>query len=205
MALELTSHSTTSHGDSIESAPKGAPVKSPVGYFGYSIAISTLFVLLIVLHLAWPGLQIDTLTVLMAILAVLPWFGRLIESFEAPGGWKFKYREFRDELKSDIKGISSELKYLRFMFSNFLSTWEISHLKNLMKEEFIFNRSDSFDQELRRLRALGFIEPIGPDKGIRSMNADPSRDVRKHFRISDRGENYLRLLEGMDKDLREKG
>lgn len=196
MALEPTPHST-------ESAPKSAPIKSPVEYFHYRIAISTFFVLLIVLHIARPSLKIDSITLSMAIVAVLPWFGRLLESFEGPGGWKVKFREFRDELKSDIKGVSNEVKYIKFILLHFLSSWEINHLKNLMKEEFIFSRSDSFDQELRRLRALGFIEPIGPGKGIRSMNADPSRDVRKHFCITERGVKFLKLLEDMEKDLGE--
>jgi hypothetical protein len=201
METKATPPTTTATGDPGGSTRPEARARAQVETLAYRILISVIFIILILLHLTFPGLQIDAITVAMAIVAMLPWFGRLIENLEAPGGWKIRFREFRVEVKKDIKNISNELSYLKFLFANFLTPHEIQHLRNLTNDRFHFNKSESFDQELRRLRALGFLEPIGPDKGIRSMNADPSRDVKNHFRITERGRTYLQLLDDMERNL----
>ncbi|WP_086852331.1 hypothetical protein [Amycolatopsis kentuckyensis] len=47
-------------------------------------------------HLIWPGLKIDAITVLLLVVALVPWLGELLESIELPGGWKVKYRDLRE-------------------------------------------------------------------------------------------------------------
>lgn len=201
MEAKTTRHMTKAAGDSVVSAEKDTQARWQTETLIYRILISAIFIFLIILHLFFPDLKIDSITLAMAVVAMLPWFGRLIESFEAPGGWKFRFREFREEVKDNIRSINREIDYIKFIFTNFLTKWEVDHLNNLLKDQFIFTRSEAFDQELRRLRAIGFIEPAGPDKGIRSMNADHSRDVKNHFRITDRGKMYLKLLEDMERNL----
>ncbi|MEV6826642.1 hypothetical protein [Amycolatopsis sp. NPDC051102] len=46
-------------------------------------------------HLIWPGLKIDAITVLLLVVALVPWLGDLLESIELPGGWKVKYRDLQ--------------------------------------------------------------------------------------------------------------
>lgn len=43
-------------------------------------------------HLIWPALKIDAITVLLLVVALLPWLGGLLESVELPGGYKLQYR-----------------------------------------------------------------------------------------------------------------
>ena len=60
------------------------------------IGITTISVLLILLRLIWPNLNIDSITLGLFVVAVLPWFSPLIESAEFPGGLKIKLRNVKD-------------------------------------------------------------------------------------------------------------
>jgi len=87
---------------------------------------------------------------------------------------------------------------LRFLLQNFISGYELVHLKKLATgEPFPFNRSDTFAEELRRLLSLGLIARR-PNKGIRSLFS-AGDDVRNHLEITDRGKWYLAHLGDLEK------
>jgi predicted nucleotide-binding protein len=86
--------------------------------------------------------------------------------------------------RADIDGI------LRFLLQSFATEYELTHLRNLESSEpFFFDRSDSFEAELRRLLSLGLIERQ-PERGIGSLFAEGG-DVHKHLKITERGTAYL--------------
>jgi hypothetical protein len=58
------------------------------------ISIGALFLAL--LHLLWPSLSIDAITLILIIIAILPWVAPLIKSFELPGGWKVEFQDLQD-------------------------------------------------------------------------------------------------------------
>ena len=79
---------------------------------------------------------------------------------------------------------------MRFLLENFVSEYELIHLKKLGSgEPFPFKKSDAFEKELRRLLSLGLIARR-PNKGIRSLFS-AGDDVRKHLEITERGRWYL--------------
>jgi predicted nucleotide-binding protein with TIR-like domain len=87
---------------------------------------------------------------------------------------------------------------LRFLLQNFVSEYELVHLKKLASgEPFPFRRSDTFEKELRRLLSLGLIVRR-PNKGIRSLFS-AGDDVRNHLAITDRGKWYLNHLADLEK------
>lgn len=47
-------------------------------------------------RVGFPHLLIDTTTIVLIVLAALPWLSELIESAELPGGWKIKFRSLQD-------------------------------------------------------------------------------------------------------------
>jgi len=51
-------------------------------------------------HLIWPDLKIDSITVTLLLVAVVPWLAQLFKSLELPGGWKI---EFQQELQKAKK------------------------------------------------------------------------------------------------------
>jgi hypothetical protein len=58
-------------------------------------AVSLVALLGAATHLIWPGLKIDAITVLLVVVALVPWLGDLLETIELPGGWKVKYRDLQ--------------------------------------------------------------------------------------------------------------
>lgn len=45
------------------------------------------------IHLVWPGIAIDAITVTLFLIAVLPWLGPLFKTVELPGGVKVEFSE----------------------------------------------------------------------------------------------------------------
>lgn len=48
------------------------------------------------LHLIWPSLSIDAITLILIVIAILPWLAPLIKSFELPGGWKVEFQDLKN-------------------------------------------------------------------------------------------------------------
>ena len=57
-------------------------------------------------HIVWPELAIDNVTIALLILAAIPWLVPLFKSLEIPGGWKF---EFQDLEKTTERAVSAGL------------------------------------------------------------------------------------------------
>lgn len=71
---------------------------------------------------------------------------------------------------------------LRFLLENFVSNFELTHLKKLASSKpFPFRKSDTFEKELRRLLSLA------------------GDDVRNHLEITDRGKWYLTHLQDLER------
>src|SRR6266851_6339034 len=57
------------------------------------IAITTVAVLVVLVHLIWPSLKVDSITVALLVIAVVPWLGSVFKSIELPGGGKIEYQQ----------------------------------------------------------------------------------------------------------------
>ncbi|MBT4308791.1 MAG: hypothetical protein HOD49_00095 [Anaerolineae bacterium] len=64
------------------------------------IIISVSAIIIVMAHLIWPSLQIDSTTLFLIAIAVIPWLIPLFKSLEFPGGWKV---EFQEQEYLDIK------------------------------------------------------------------------------------------------------
>ncbi len=60
-----------------------------------AFTISFLAILVAVVHLIWPKLTIDSITIALIIIAIIPWLGSLFKSLELPGGLKVEYHELQ--------------------------------------------------------------------------------------------------------------
>lgn len=58
-----------------------------------AILLSAVAVLFIAAHMIWPQLEIDSITVALIVLAIVPWLAPVVKSFELPGGVKVTLRE----------------------------------------------------------------------------------------------------------------
>ena len=160
------------------------------------MAISLVALVLILLHMGWSEIRIDSITIGLLVLGLLPWLAVLLESAELPGGWKVRFRELQGEQEKQKGDIES----LKFLVGHFVTDAELHHLKKLAdKQPFPFHQGPEtsfFEGELRRLRSLGLIAGK-PHKGVRSL-LEQGGDVKDHFLITDAGRKYLELRSDAD-------
>jgi DNA-binding PadR family transcriptional regulator len=89
------------------------------------------------------------------------------------------------------------------LYVSLIHKYELEQLKRLASEqpELVYELSKTLKQELRRLRALGFIESL-PNKHISSMKSQGN--LRDYVKITERGKEYLQLVEEVRLDLEHK-
>jgi hypothetical protein len=51
-------------------------------------------------RILFPNIKIDSITLGLLIVAILPWLSSLIESAEFPGGWKIKFRDIKKAVET---------------------------------------------------------------------------------------------------------
>jgi hypothetical protein len=68
--------------------------------------ISIICVLLSIIHLTFPNISIDAITLGLLIMAILPWLAPIFKTVEFPGGWKVEFQEFLlTAKKADAAGL----------------------------------------------------------------------------------------------------
>ena len=66
------------------------------GRTGIQFVISGVALVLVAIHLVWPSLKVDAITVTLVILAGVPWLAPLVSSAKFPGGWEVTFRDVAD-------------------------------------------------------------------------------------------------------------
>jgi hypothetical protein len=161
-------------------------------------AVTAVALLALLLHMLSEKSRLDTTGLVLLFLALLPWLASVISRAELPGGWKLEFQAVKTEQRRQAQ----EIDALKFLVSNFLTQPECRHLEGLAADKPYHARRDAttpyFEMEMRRLRALGFVQGR-PDHGVRSLlralteAVGKEVDVKDHFEITARGRDYLRL------------
>jgi len=60
------------------------------------IFITSIALTILAIHLIWPDLKIDATTLILLIIAVVPWLAQTFKSLEFPGGWKIEFQELEN-------------------------------------------------------------------------------------------------------------
>lgn len=64
--------------------------------------------LLALIHVLFPALAIDAVTLVLMVIAIVPWLAPLFKSLELPGGWKIEFQELQKlAAKADTAGLLS--------------------------------------------------------------------------------------------------
>src|SRR3990172_7427214 len=66
------------------------------------VGITVAALLIALVHLIWPNLNIDAITVTLLFVALVPWLSSIFKSLEFPGGWKIEFQEIKEQVKSII-------------------------------------------------------------------------------------------------------
>jgi hypothetical protein len=73
------------------------------------ISITLTALLVAIVHIIWPTLKIDSITLTLIIIAIAPWLAPLIKSLELPGGLKFEFKELeRVEMAAKAAGLIND-------------------------------------------------------------------------------------------------
>lgn len=157
------------------------------------VFISTVTLGTALLHIATP-FKLDNISLTLLGIALIPWLATLLIRAELPGGLKLEFQQIQAEQARQAR----EVDVIKFLIGNFLTAPEQDHLEKIStKEPFLVkaNRTSYFfANELRKLRALGFIRQIG-EEGVRSLLKEDGkeRNVCSFFEITERGREYLQL------------
>jgi len=70
------------------------------------IIITVIATILALIHIFKPDLKVDSITLGLLVVAVLPWLAPIFKSVELPGGMKFELQEFKEIVeKADKAGM----------------------------------------------------------------------------------------------------
>ena len=67
------------------------------------IFISLVALIVAIIHVIWPNITIDAITVFLLVVALVPWLFPLLKSLELPGGWKIEFQELEKARKKAEK------------------------------------------------------------------------------------------------------
>jgi hypothetical protein len=71
-----------------------------------AILLSVGALIVVAVHLIWPDVNIDAVTVVLLAIAAVPWLGPIFKSIELPGGWKFEYIQKQvEEVERRVEGM----------------------------------------------------------------------------------------------------
>lgn len=95
------------------------------------------------------------------------------------------------------RAVGDDDKAKKEFYQDLVTESELEHLQKLASgSAFVTTQSlQTFKQELRRLRTLGFIETL-PNQEITTIQDVSS--VRNYVRLSERGSEFLKLIEDVD-------
>jgi len=73
------------------------------------ITISLVAIVLTAVHLIWPHIALDGISVTLLLIAILPWLAPLFKSVELPGGVKVEFQELeKAKERADKAGLLSD-------------------------------------------------------------------------------------------------
>lgn len=165
--------------------------------------------ILILARIQWPDLKIDTVSIALFIVALLPWISSFIDSASLPGGWKFNFREIQKTVENQEKKLQDQnglIQQQRKIIDDLVVFNMAWFLFDLLKgiyyaqknnEEYSFNKNKSNTDNLLFLRNNGYIEI----QGIRQL--EHNSDIAKIVKLSPIGKSYVEIREKRSQELKE--
>lgn len=140
----------------------------------------------VLIYHVWHSREVNTITLILLAITLSPMLSILFENISI-GDAKLQFRVEKNE---------EDIDNLKFMMRHFITMDELSVLFRLSRDIRVrvnpSNWTYQYDKaRLLRLRELGFV--YTPDgKGFGAMErAGVEQDARDHFRVTDRGREFL--------------
>lgn len=154
---------------------------------------------LLISHIIWPELGIDYVSVILIIVAIVPWLPTLLESAKLPGDVELKFRQISDDVKEQRQYIERQQELINKLVVYSMAYNHYDRLKELHdccnnNNSYKFSKDDGIIGQLLYLRDNNFIELWG----IRGF--EDGRDISKDLKITPTGEFYIELREKYESD-----
>lgn len=185
---------------------------------GWIVKALTLLVLLYLVAIPFGQIKnrfepTDVVILIVILLFNSGLFERLGTLEYKDGGLKVELNQIKQEQEAQRDNIQANTKIIqrlaaleRMMAANgqvkqqiasLLDENELNHIKRLASNQpyLDYVKQQSFKQELRRLRTLGFIDTY-PGKSIGSM--PEQGNLRDYVKLTERGKEYLNLIEPIE-------
>jgi hypothetical protein len=122
-----------------------------------SVIVSAAALFLAVVHLLRPKLNIDAITIVLIVVAALPWLGSVFKAIDLPGGWRVEYRELRrqqQQVRHELARVQDSVKKV---------------------EQVIFSREVSPDVAQRLREQIGTFHQYLAALGLEPFEREPPR------------------------------
>jgi hypothetical protein len=83
-------------------------LKKRISSLWLKVLLSVIAISAIIGRMLWPEIKIDSITLGLFILALLPWFSEIIESAKLPGGWEIKFRDMQKAAEKVVEQVSQQ-------------------------------------------------------------------------------------------------
>ena len=77
-----------------------------------SAAVTLVALTLVVVHLVFPAVKVDAVTIALLIIAIVPWLAPILKTIELPGGWKFEFRELKEKVEQELRDNSRQVQHI---------------------------------------------------------------------------------------------
>jgi hypothetical protein len=156
---------------------------------------------LMIIHLTFAWIRIDTITITLLIVAALPWLSTIFEAIKLPGGIEFRYLKLEAQVKANEYQIER-------LYALSMSDDTLNQLRKLSNESFGEYYLDpklkaGLATELNYLKVLGYIRfnKIESVKGIEDLptglNPGP---LHQWIEVTNAGREFLKLRDNLGKD-----
>ncbi|MGC1122580.1 MAG: hypothetical protein WBA22_15955 [Candidatus Methanofastidiosia archaeon] len=128
---------------------------STVGVGVIRVVITIIALILAVIHVIWPDLAIDLVTLSLIVVAILPWLSPILKSFELPGGLKIEFR--------DMEKTAEKIDKAGLLPPNPKKTYEYSFF-SISEEDPNLALADLRIEIEKRLKEIASIRDVPSDK-----------------------------------------
>jgi hypothetical protein len=171
------------------------------------IGITSFSLIILVLHLFFPNLNIDTIGFSLVVLAILPWLLPLLGNYLESGkifGQEFKFLQNKvQEQSKQLEDHREIIHLIHEALKRSLTKYEFQHLVELESDKpSLCCYSDFLEKEMVRLCQHGYVsETFNSSVWKMKEKGDATFDLKDFLRITDEGKRYLDLLRELQKSV----
>jgi hypothetical protein len=166
------------------------------------IVVTVVASILIFAHILRPEIKIDSVTVALFVVALMPWVSSFIDTASLPGGWKLSFRKIEKTIEEQEEVIAQQRKIIDDLVVFKMAWFLFDLLKGIYyaqkkNEEYPFSKDKDHIKNLTFLRDNGYIEIIG----IRKLSDNDN--LARLIKLTPIGSAYVEIRERRERELKE--